>query len=313
MNPTNERRLLLAASTGGHLEQLARLAPQLEASGDSLWITFDTAQSRSLLAGKNVLYVPYIAPRDVKGVVNATSLIRDHLKREPADYAEAVSTGAALAIAALTAARSLGIKCRYIESVSRTRGPSLTGRILHATRFSALETQHPGWASQRWVHRRSVLDAYSSHSQPKEARDLKLLITLGTIRPFRFDSAVDAVLRTGLANEQTVWQVGCTTRRDIPGEVHDSLDSRNFDRLLQNCDAVITHSGVGTILKALESGKHPVVLPRRRHRREHVDDHQVQIAELVNTRRIGTAVEVDELTADIVCDAAARRVEPRDG
>ena len=65
------KKVLLVASTGGHLFQLTRLAPRLGLSPDSEWVTFDTPQSRSLLKGKVVHHVPYVAPRDWKNIVRA--------------------------------------------------------------------------------------------------------------------------------------------------------------------------------------------------------------------------------------------------
>ena len=47
---------LLVATNGGHLAQLVELAPRLDGiEADRLWITFDSPQSRSLLADPPVL------------------------------------------------------------------------------------------------------------------------------------------------------------------------------------------------------------------------------------------------------------------
>jgi UDP-N-acetylglucosamine--N-acetylmuramyl-(pentapeptide) pyrophosphoryl-undecaprenol N-acetylglucosamine transferase len=43
-------------------------------------------------------------------------------------------------------------------------------------------------------------------------------------------------------------------------------------------DNVVCHAGVGTIMTALQAGHTPVVVPRRAHHGEHVDDHQLDIA-----------------------------------
>lgn len=48
-------RLLAAASTGGHRSELHRLLPRMLAGAAAVdWVTFDTPQSRSLLAGERV-------------------------------------------------------------------------------------------------------------------------------------------------------------------------------------------------------------------------------------------------------------------
>lgn len=55
-------RQLLVASTGGHLAQIVKWAPRIGAAEDSLWVTFESPQSESLLDGRRVLKVPYVAP-----------------------------------------------------------------------------------------------------------------------------------------------------------------------------------------------------------------------------------------------------------
>lgn len=297
------RPLVLAASTGGHLAQLFKLAPLLGASDESLWITFDNEQSRSLLAGKKVLYVPYVAPRDGVAIVTAGRIIRSALRTDPTKYIEAVSTGAGLALAALPIAKAFGIPTRYIESVSRTDGPSLTGKILAATRLASLQTQHENWSSRRWKYAGSVLNAYVSYVVQEPVRAPRIFVTLGTIKPYRFDALIDAILATGLCNARTVWQVGVTTRDDLPGSVHVTLDDAAFTRQLVEADAIITHSGVGSILKMLDLGRCPVVVPRRKARSEHVDDHQMQIARLLEKNKLAVVVEAPSLSSAKIIEA----------
>ena len=150
-------KYLFAASTGGHLAELVRLADRFDSSSDSVWVTFDTDQSRSLLEGKRVVYVPYIRPRDVAGVVNGARIVRNLLRSESFD--RAVSTGAALALSVLPQAKLRGIRSTYIESVSRLDGPSLSGRLISMSRTSELYTQHASWAGKRWspIDRKSVV------------------------------------------------------------------------------------------------------------------------------------------------------------
>src|SRR5579875_3682455 len=64
-------RILYVASTGGHLAELNRLAARFDARPDSVWVTADSQQSRSVLAGRNVHHVPYVASRDLLGTLRA--------------------------------------------------------------------------------------------------------------------------------------------------------------------------------------------------------------------------------------------------
>jgi UDP-N-acetylglucosamine transferase subunit ALG13 len=312
LNPDNPRKMLLAASTGGHIAQLVRLAPGLGATDDSLWVSFDSPQTRSLLRDKRTLLVPYIKPRDWRGTLKAVGQIDKALAVEHFDAA--VSTGAALATAALPAARRRGIPALYIESVSRVLGPSLTGRMLYHSRLAEMRTQHRSWAGGRWGLHPSVLETFSIEDRvAPEGRPLKIFVTLGTIQGYRFDTLVDALLATGLMGEDTTWQLGYTTRDDLPGRVVQDMDAASFDRALHEADVVVTHAGVGTILGLLEAGVYPVAVVRRASRNEHVDDHQAQIAGLMNDTRIGTAVEIEDMTAEVLLEAAARRIATTDG
>jgi UDP-N-acetylglucosamine transferase subunit ALG13 len=121
---------------------------------------------------------------------------------------------------------------------------------------------------------------------------------------------VDAVLATGFANSETVWQLGVTQRRDLPGEVHTQLSSPVFEKYAREADIVITHAGVGTIMSLLDMGIYPIVIPRRAYRNEHVDDHQAQIASLLSELGIGLTLEVGELTRNSIIAASRRSVIP---
>jgi UDP-N-acetylglucosamine--N-acetylmuramyl-(pentapeptide) pyrophosphoryl-undecaprenol N-acetylglucosamine transferase len=303
----SQKRLMLAASSGGHLLELVRQLPHLDASDDSLWVTFSSAQSKSLLAGRRVMYVPYVRPRDYRGVLRTMRLMRGILRRERFDGA--VSTGSAIALAVLPVARLAGVPTTYIESVCRVNGPSTTGRLLELTRTAELRTQHGSWAGKRWREHPSVLSTYSQRRRGLDVPPSTLFVTLGTIQGYRFDKLVDAVLATGLANENTVWQLGFTTgRTDLPGRVYEYLSTEEFERFSIEADVVVTHAGVGTLLGLLERGVFPVMVVRRSDRREHVDDHQAQIADLVNSLGIGIAVEADELDESIIQTAMLREI-----
>jgi UDP-N-acetylglucosamine transferase subunit ALG13 len=266
-----------------------------------------------LLRGRRVTYVPYIASRDYSGVARALAPISRVLREEHFD--EVVSTGAALALAAMGTAAVARVPRTYIESVSRVEGPSLTGRIIAAAHLADLYTQHAGWAGGRWKNHESVLSLFRSvpnPTPPVAGRPLRAFVTLGTIRPFRFDSVLDSLVASGSLSEESVWQVGVTDRRELPGRVVAQVGGDEFMEQARGADVVVTHAGVGTILALLEAGIHPVVVPRRKERREHVDDHQLQISRLVDRLGVATVVEADALTEADLRRAASLRVAPSD-
>lgn len=299
-------KAMLVCSTGGHLTELLRLEAHFGAHPDSLWVTFDTPQSRQLLEGRRVLPLPYIGPRDLRKTIAAVPTLERVLRSEKFDAA--ISTGAAVATAALPLAAAHGTPTTYVESVCRLHGPSTTGKILERVPGIGLRTQHEGWESGRWETYPSILADFRGVAAPRRAPVRKVFVTLGTIQGYRFDSVVDAFLGTGLAGEDTVWQLGDTPRDDLPGQVHDYLTPGDFADAAREADLVITHAGVGTLMELLSMGVYPVQAVRRAVRGEHVDDHQTEIAELVNDLGVGIAVDGPDLTREVCEFAAAHRV-----
>ena len=300
-------KTLLVCSTGGHLTELLRIEARSGINRDSVWVTFDTPQSRQALAGRRVRFLPYVGPRDLKGTVAALPSIHRIVRSETFDAA--VSTGAAIATAALPIARMHGIRSTYIESVCRLHGPSTTGKLLSRVPGVELKTQHTEWAGGRWGTYPSILDSFVSEECETRSEPLRVFVTLGTIRGYRFDSVIDAFLRTGLANERTVWQLGDTDRADrLPGTAHAYLSPDEFAHEAVKADVVIAHAGVGTLVELLAMGVYPVQVIRRASRNEHVDDHQLEIARLVRRTGVGVAVEGPDLTTDVILHAASRRV-----
>lgn len=59
----------------------------------------------------------------------------------------------------------------------------------------------------------------------------------------------------------------------------DFVNKEQFEKLIAEADLVVTHSGVGSIVTALKYGRPTVVYPRLSKYKEHVDDHQMEIAE----------------------------------
>lgn len=285
------KKVLLVASTGGHLSQLCRLAPQFNLSPDSEWVTFDTPQSRSLLADQTVHHVPYVAPRDWRGIVRAFRETRK-LQR---DFDGVVSTGAGLALALLPSMALRGKKAVFIESISRVQGPSASGRIMAKLPRVGVYAQH-AWASAPWRLGPSVLATYGAQAPASDVelpRPRRIYVTLGTIKPYRFDRLVDLVKTYVEQHPETEvrWQLGCTTRDDLPGEVHIEMDNDGFTESIGWADVVVAHSGVGVCMSILDAGKTPVLLAREVERGEHVDSHQHQIFDFLVERGLAADAE----------------------
>ncbi|WP_042574494.1 glycosyltransferase [Rhodococcus sp. MEB064] len=298
-------KVLWVASSGGHFAQLSRFADASAAHADSRWVTFDTPQTQGAATRFEKTYFPYVAPRDWRGVGRAAALTKSLLAREHFDMC--ISTGAALALGVLPVAAARGISTHYIESVSRVAGPSVTGRLLHRVPRINTYTQHRSWAGKNWEWIGSVLDTWTSHPRHDVVTPRKIFVTLGTIKPYRFDRAIDAVLGVTRPDDDVVWQLGCTTRHDLPGTVHNEISPAAFHHYAATSDITVTHAGVGSIMQLLDMGITPSIVVREREASEHVDDHQRQIADEM-TRR-GLAFELDLSAPDrVTLDRSARRI-----
>jgi UDP-N-acetylglucosamine transferase subunit ALG13 len=122
-------------------------------------------------------------------------------------------------------------------------------------------------------------------------KPLTVFFTVGTDH-HRFDRLV------GWADEwaaqsheppmRCVIQYGTATR-PVHGEPHDWLGYEAFETQMATAEIAVTQGGPGSVAAARRSGKRPLVVPRRKELREHVNDHQVAFAEHLS--RIG-AIEL---------------------
>lgn len=119
---------LLVASSGGHLFQLLQMRdgwPREERH----WVTFDTADARSLLAGEAVTYAAHPTNRNLRNLLRNLVLAARLLHRlRPRAI---LTTGAGVAVPFCWLGRLVGARVVYIESFARTGQPSLTGRLVH--------------------------------------------------------------------------------------------------------------------------------------------------------------------------------------
>jgi UDP-N-acetylglucosamine--N-acetylmuramyl-(pentapeptide) pyrophosphoryl-undecaprenol N-acetylglucosamine transferase len=298
---------LLVAATGGHLSQLVRLQPRLTglAGGTPVWLTFDTPQSRSLLAGKQVEFVRFTASRDSKNVLintlHAPGVFRRH------DIETVVSTGNAIALAFLPMASAWGITSHYIESAARSDGPSVSGRLLSRVPGVHLYTQYPAWADERWTYAGSVFDSWSASGAEVSRPVRKLVVTLGTIG-YGFRRLLERLVEIIPPDVEVLWQTGVTDVSGLPIDAQPSIPSADLEQAVREADAVVAHSGTGSSILALAGGLRPVLVPRDAAHGEHIDDHQVQIARELDRRGLAVARRVEALDWAAVRDAASQPV-----
>ncbi|MFG6503092.1 glycosyltransferase [Microbacterium sp. P05] len=239
-------------------------------------------------------YIDYVRPRDLVGAVRAVSPIREAARRIAA--VAIVSTGAAVAVSGAIAARRDKIPFTYIESLARVDRLSTTAKILSPVPGVDRFVQSEALVSNRFSYAGSILDDFTIEKRlPREESErLRIFVTLGTIRPYGFNrllAALDELTKT----DDVVWQVGESTYVPSHGLIVRSMDRGKLLEQLRIADVVVSHAGVGSILAALGEGRVPLVVSRKKKFGEHIDDHQLDIARMLDARGLVRSAEVDEI------------------
>ena len=106
------------------------------------------------------------------------------------------------------------------------------------------------------------------------------------------DARMDRLVRTldGWAaehsEERVVIQAGAAADdvRNAPAVAFTS--DEQIRSWLEEATVVVTHGGPSVLLRLIDQGKRPIVMPRERRYGEHVDDHQVDFAKFLAARHL---------------------------
>jgi UDP-N-acetylglucosamine transferase subunit ALG13 len=136
--------------------------------------------------------------------------------------------------------------------------------------------------------------------------DILILVALGTQdKKFtRLLKAIDHEIEIGNIKDKVIVQAGYSSDYQSDNmEIFDLISTDEFDKLLNQCDLLITHGGVGTIINGLKHNKIVIAVPRLKKYKEHVNDHQLQIVN--NLSEAGYILKVDDLTkfAEVIADS----------
>jgi UDP-N-acetylglucosamine transferase subunit ALG13 len=328
--------VLLVASVGGHLSELAALAERSGvAEGRRIWVTWRNPQSESLLEGEEVVWVRAVQPRQLSAVMSVARRMPGLLRRR--GVTRVVTTGSGLALSVVPVARMMGIPCHFIETATRPSEPSLTGKLLRYVPGTHLYTQNHGWADKSWVFRGSIFEGYeavptgparASGAEASGAGSVtapagaalggegmsalpdasRIVVTLGTMADFGFRRLLDRLVAVLPAGADVLWQTGCTDTTGLPIDARPLLPAGELDAAMRNADVVIGHCGCGTALAAFGAGKRPLLVPREVAYGEHVDDHQVYLADELARLGLAETVRAAELDASHVAAVVGRAV-----
>jgi len=130
-----------------------------------------------------------------------------------------------------------------------------------------------------------------------------IFVTFGTHQQ-PFARAVDLVAELGTEDEILI-QYGATPARPDLARVEwvDYLDLDALTANMRSAEVVVSHAGVGSTVTAIRAGKKPVLVPRLARFGEHVDDHQVQLAERFAERDLALICRPGDSLGGVVAEA----------
>lgn len=293
---------LLIANYGGHVGELFALSRRLD-DDHQVWITNDHSQTRHILAGEDVVYVPYIDARDVVGVARALPHAFRYLRSQKID--RVVSTGAAIALAWLPLAALLRIPAHYLESTARTKAPSLTGKILRRVPGITMWWQYDP-APAGWRPFSGLFSRFASEDAVEPTAIERVFVTVGTTE-FSFARLIERLVDIIPAHVDVVWQAGETDVSSLGIEAHKYMPSEELVAEIRKADVVVTHAGAGSLYNCVDVGQIPVYVPRRGALGEHIDDHQIELAAWAHDAGLAITVDASSVTWDDLVLASSRR------
>lgn len=134
-----------------------------------------------------------------------------------------------------------------------------------------------------------------------------IFVAVGT-QKFQFDRLIRSVDQlVAESGEEAFGQIGYSTYLPEHFPYKQFLPKEEFLEMIRKSGMVITHSGVATIIEALQANKPVIVMPRLEHFGEHVDDHQVQIAESFDENGLVLMCTDENKLADLVDQARSKK------
>lgn len=106
-----------------------------------------------------------------------------------------------------------------------------------------------------------------------------ILVTLGTQKQSfsRLLKLIEKAIDNGLIKEKVLVQAGHTKYETKKMEIFDFVSISELEKMVSECNLLITHGGVGSIMTALRKNKKVIAMARLSKYKEHVNDHQLQI------------------------------------
>lgn len=98
----------------------------------------------------------------------------------------------------------------------------------------------------------------------------------------RLLSKIDDLIEEGVITDEVFAQTGASTYIPKNYQYKAFLSHEEFARCQFKATLIISHGGTGALIGASKKGKNIIAVPRLSRFGEHVDDHQMQIVEVLS-------------------------------
>lgn len=138
-----------------------------------------------------------------------------------------------------------------------------------------------------------------------------IFVTLGTqkFQLNRLLKQLDELCAEGKIKDTIYAQIGYSNYLPENYDYTNFLNREEFEQKIYECSLVITHSGVGSIISAVKADKPVIVYPRLSKYKEHVDDHQLEIAEAFSKKNFVFLCNENDRLEDLIQKAGEHKFD----
>ena len=125
-----------------------------------------------------------------------------------------------------------------------------------------------------------------------------IFVTVGTT-PFQFNrllEKIDELIENKKIKDRVVAQIGNSTYKPKHYDYLTFMTPKEFSKIINKSDLVISHAGAGSIITVLSQKKPLILVPRLKKFGEHTDNHQLQLTrELARQKRVIDVYDINRL------------------
>jgi len=125
---------------------------------------------------------------------------------------------------------------------------------------------------------------------------MKIFVVVGTL--FAFDRLIGEMDKWAKKNPEVkiIAQIGKTGIAPENMTYHRKIEAKLFNEIYDQSDLIVSHAGMGVVLKALMINKPIVILPRKLELNEHTTDHQMATTKALDKKNlVHIAWELEDL------------------